>query len=232
MDKKQKKKTIFAVCFVLACGAVYVGIHFGTEKRNAIVLVRQGEEAGNGTVAEEEKKETNSGTEMDGVTVEGDALRASETIQEVYVHLCGAVVTEGVYLLPKGSRLIDAVTAAGGFTEEADTSYHNLAAELSDGQKVYVPTLLETETLSVTERVEAVGSRSEENMNEAEAKVNINTASKEELMTLSGIGEAKAESILLYREKVGPFQSIEELKHVSGIGEAMFEQMKDEIVAE
>ncbi|MBQ9766722.1 MAG: helix-hairpin-helix domain-containing protein [Lachnospiraceae bacterium] len=232
MDKKQKKKTLLAVCFILICGTVYVGIRFHTGNRDDIVLVKQEEAAANRAGTEEEENTTNS--EPDAVTDETVTTTEPDFVQEVYVHLCGAVAKEGVYLLPKGSRLIDGVTAAGGFTEEADTTYHNLAAELSDGQKVYVPTLTETEALSVTERTEKAGDLFGVDASEtvSNGQVNINTASKEELMTLSGIGEAKAESILLYRQKVGPFQSIEELKHVSGIGDAMFERIKDEIVTE
>ena len=232
MDKKQKKKTLLAVCFILICGTVYVGIRFHTGNRDDIVLVKQEEAEANRAGTEEEENTTNS--EPDAVTDETVTTTEPDFVQEVYVHLCGAVAKEGVYLLPKGSRLIDGVTAAGGFTEEADTTYHNLAAELSDGQKVYVPTLTETEALSVTERTEKAGDLFGVDASEtvSNGQVNINTASKEELMTLSGIGEAKAESILLYRQKVGPFQSIEELKHVSGIGDAMFERIKDEIVTE
>ena len=224
MDKKQKKKTVLVVCFVLVCGVVYVGMQYGTKRQNDIVVVRQEEDF---------FKADRDTTEPDNMAVVSDeaSVVPTETVQEVYVHVCGAVATEGVYMLPKGSRLTDAVTAAGGFTEEADTTYHNLAAELSDGQKVYVPTLAETEALPVAEKAGKV-SETGEGTPVANGKVNINTATKEELMTLRGIGEAKAESILLYRHKVGPFQSIEELKHVSGIGDAMFERIKDGIIAE
>lgn len=224
MDKKQKKKAVSAVCFVLVCGAVSLGIHHGTQKKGQIVL---------------EKNVGTGESEVAGVTgapalTEGEECDVSA--ETMYVHLCGAVGEEGVYILPKGSRLIDGVTAAGGFTAEADTSYHNLAAVLKDGQKVYVPTLAETEELSVEKRMEGSGNEGESeqtsNREETGEKVNINTAGKEELMTLSGIGESKAESILMYREKVGPFQSIEELKNVTGIGDAMFTRIKDNIVTE
>lgn len=224
MDKKQKKKAVSAVCFVLVCGVVSLGIHHGTQKKGQIVLEKNVETS-------ELKVAGVTGTPALTEDVEHDT--STETM---YVHLCGAVEEEGVYILPKGSRLIDGVTAAGGFTKEADTTFHNLAAVLADGQKVYVPTLVETEELSVAERIEGTGNGSESeqssNKGEARVKVNINTAGKEELMTLSGIGESKAESILMYREKVGPFQSIEELKNVTGIGDAMFARIKDSIVTE
>ena len=168
-----------------------------------------------------------------------EEVQPTEEVNEVlYVHVCGAVEAEGVYSLPAGSRVLDGIAAAGGFCETADTAYHNLASRLSDGQKVYVPTKQETSMLSVTERVAGTegtpGSEKQSDSGKAAAgePVNLNTAGLEELMTLSGIGEAKAESILQYREKVGPFQSIEELKNVSGIGDAMFERVKAYIVVE
>lgn len=223
MDKKQKKKLVPAVCFVLICGVAYLGIHYSGQRKEQIVLEKQ-----------DDKTEF---AEADGVAgmcpEEATVSRIPEQTEEIYVHVCGAVETEGVFVLTEGSRLADGITAAGGFCENADTSYHNLASCLSDGQKVYVPTREETAELSVFERV--MTNDAEAKITESDAgggKVNINTAGAEELMTLNGIGEAKAKSILQYREKVGAFQSIEELKQVSGIGDAMFERVKEDIVAE
>ncbi len=232
MDKK--KKLIPAVCLVLVCGVVYLGIHYGGQREDRIVLEKVSqEEEGPGAV--EEKSDIGDGSDLyetAGTQVSG----APEEEKLLYVHVCGAVVTEGVYTLPDGSRVSDGIIAAGGFADRADTAYHNLAARLTDGQKVYVPTLEETSKLSVPERmlseenVENSGEPSE--VTTSSKKVNLNTAGQEELMTLNGIGESKAKSILQYREKVGPFQSIEELKKVSGIGDAMFERVKDDIVVE
>lgn len=235
MDKKQKKKTILAVCFVLVCGAVYAAVHCGAQEKDRIVLEQRAEPSAVEATGTANDAEPVTDTPAQKDVPEQTVKEEAESERMVYVHVCGAVIEEGVYTLPEGSRVIDAVTAAGGFAEKADTSYHNLATVLSDGQKVYVPTLAETQEVSVTERAEGASDKdigAESAGTQADGRVNINTASKEELMTLSGIGEAKAESILLYRKKVGPFQRIEELTHVSGIGEAMFENIKDEIVAE
>lgn len=241
MDRNQKRKTVLTVCFIVVCGLISVGLRFGMQNKGQIVLEKQTEEYS-----------AKSETETDGVLLQETAGRAESGLEDeenvsvpeegqtelLYVHLCGAVVTEGVYSLPRGSRLAAAVEAAGGFAETADRSYHNLAAVLLDGQKVYIPTKEETAQLSVTERLGKQTGRTDENdgmqsgLAEAGQKVNLNRATKEELMTLPGIGEAKAESILLYRERIGPFQSIEELKQVSGIGEAMFERVKAAIVVE
>ena len=150
------------------------------------------------------------------------AEKSEETKEEfVYVHVCGAVAKEGVYVLTKGSRGIDAVQAAGGFTAEAATAYCNLAEVLADGIRLYIPTQKEVDAGTVP--VGAVQEKQPTGM------VNINTAEKEELMTLPGIGASKAESIIKYRAKVGRFQTIEELMNVSGIGESLFESLSDKI---
>ena len=214
MDKKKKMKLMLAACFVVFCGVGYLGIR--ERGREQIVLEK-------GPQATEAPVETTAGSMTDTPD------------KQVYVHVCGAVVNEGVYALPAGSRVADGIAAAGGFSDAADTVYHNLAALLSDGLRVYVPTVEETKDLSVPERTLTVGDTGGIGTltDEKETgKVNLNTAGLEELMTLSGIGEAKAQSIIQYREKVGPFQSIEEIKNVSGIGDAMFERVRESIIAE
>lgn len=134
-----------------------------------------------------------------------------ESSEEIYVYVCGAVVQEGVYRLPKGSRIFEAVELAGGFREDAATTGVNQAQVLEDEMTVYVPTIAEAvaeETIS-------------------DGKVDLNRASKEELMTLSGVGESRAESIIKYREQNGGFQTIEDIMKVSGIKEGLFEKIKD-----
>lgn len=232
MDKKQKLKPVLAVCFVVLCGAGYVGIRYMGQEKGQIVFEKV-PETGKVSPKAERVTEKASQTTGEGTEAGGELSEKFSMEKNVCVHVCGAVVAEGVYSLPAGSRVADGVTAAGGFSESADTTYHNLAALLSDGQKVYVPTVEETRELSVSEK--AVSSNGEPggrplSGENGTGKVNINTADAEELMTLSGIGEAKANSILQYREKVGPFQSIEELKNVSGIGDAMFERVRDSII--
>lgn len=229
MDKKRIIKTVSAACFVLVCGAVCVWMHYGKQKKEQIVWEQKQQDSISGSGSDDTEQPE------EGAQPENSPDGEQKTV--ICVHLCGAVTTEGVYMLPEGSRLIDGVTAAGGFLTTADTSYHNLAALLSDGQKVYIPTKEETKDVSVEERtVSSEGTDPEKTGqkpgNAAPVKVNINTAGIEELTTLSGIGESKAKGIIQYREKVGAFQRIEELKNVSGIGDAMFERVKEEITVE
>ena len=158
-------------------------------------------------------------TAEDASTAEQDAPDEAEgespAPDTVVVHVDGAVVSPGVYELPAGSRAGDAVAAAGGLAEGADTTAINLAAVLADGEKVYVP--LEGE---------AVTSSQEGSLEGGAAPVNLNTATAEELDGLPGIGEATAQAIIEDREANGPFLSPEDLMRVSGIGEKKFERLE------
>ncbi len=239
MDRKRILKTVLAVCFVLVCGALYLVFCSPFGKSDGIVFEKQPNAIQSEAEAEEGKESSGEHEKEDAASNEDcgeDRGDCEETGAMLYVHICGAVCSEGVYALPAGSRVTDGIKAAGGFREDADESFHNLAALLADGQKVYVPTRKETEALSLPERTGgADGSLtgvSGAYGSETGKKVNLNKAGFAELMTLNGIGEAKAESILKYREKVGRFQSIEELKKVSGIGDAMFERIREDIVVE
>jgi len=128
-----------------------------------------------------------------------------------------------VYFLEQGSRVEDAITAAGGFLPEAYTESMNLAAPLSDGSKVLVPLNQDPATSAET--------RPDNSTNDQAAPtvfpININTAPKETLMQLPGIGEVKAQAIIDYRNQNGPFTSLEQIQEVSGIGPATFEKLKD-----
>ena len=233
MDKKQKWKRTFAICFVAVCGVVYLGFHYGSKRSEQPVFEKAS--AGGTLTAEAGGKQEDISREektaqTKGADASGQMPDAQDTVRAVYVHVCGAVAKEGVYALPEGSRVTDCIASAGGFLENADKTYHNLAARIADGQKIYVPTVEETRALSVEDRELSAVERNEDD--EGTKKVNLNTADATELMTLSGIGETKAESIIRYREKVGAFQSIEELKQVSGIGDAMFERVRENIVVE
>lgn len=137
-----------------------------------------------------------------------------------YVHVCGQVKEPGVYKLPQNSRIFEAVEAAGGTTKQADETALNLAEVLEDGQQVYIPSKDEQKEQEMQN-----GNHTQTN----DGKIDINHASKEELMTLNGIGEARADAILQYRQEHGSFQSIEELMNISGIKEGMFQKIKDYI---
>lgn len=141
----------------------------------------------------------------------------------VVVHVSGAVQRPGVYELREGMRVIDAIEMAGGGTEKSDIHQLNLAETLYDGQKIYVPVK--------GEDVGYVGSRSGggSSAGSVTRKINLNTASIEELEELPGIGPTLATRIVEYREKHGPFRKVEQLMNVSGIGIKKFESLKDKV---
>ena len=139
----------------------------------------------------------------------------------VVVHVCGQVAAPGVYELAEGSRIYEAIEAAGGVNGQAAPEGLNQAACVEDGQQIYVPSVQELQDNSFTAAGDSGAAE--------DGRVNINTAQAEELMTLSGIGEAKAAAIIQYREENGGFQSIEELMEISGIKEGVFEKIKDQI---
>ena len=158
-----------------------------------------------------------------GEEIASEEISTEESVQKtVFVHICGAVKSPGVYELPVSSRIIDAINAAGGFLDHAVSDQINLAAVLKDGDQIRIYTDEELET--------AAGSDAKMDVQMEEGIVDLNSAQKEQLMELPGIGETKAEAILSYREEVGRFQTIEDLKNVSGIKESVFEKIKDKII--
>lgn len=157
---------------------------------------------------------------------------SEETAAVCFVHVCGEVRRPGVYELREGSRVFEAVERAGGFTEQAARDFLNLAALVCDGMKVTVPNAEEAALLSESGADGLEFSQTtEQAAREAQGqnRVNLNTATKEELMTLKGIGESRAEDIIRYREESGGFQSIEDIMKVPGIKDAGFQKIKDRI---
>ena len=136
---------------------------------------------------------------------------------DIYVHICGAVINPGVYKVPAGTRVYQALELAGGSSDDAYLSGINLADKLADGQKVYIP----------SEGENAEGILSTDSGDVQSVMININTASEAELMTLPGIGQSRAKDIINYRVKNGLFESIDDIMKVSGIKEAAFEKIKD-----
>lgn len=147
----------------------------------------------------------------------------SNPIPEVImVDIKGQVANPGVYELQTGARAKDAIQAAGGFLETAETLSINLAMVIQDEMVLYVPEIGEEAAVPAIQAHQPAAA-------EAGSLVNLNTATAEELMTLNGIGPSKAEAILSYRTENGNFQSIEDLTKVSGIGDKTFEKLKEAI---
>ncbi len=146
--------------------------------------------------------------ELDSIHYQSDT-----TESYIYVHICGQVNNPGVYKCMEGDRIFEVLELAGGITETAYVDYINMAQPVSDGMKIFIPTKEEAD-----------------NMNDNSfGMVNINTATIEQLMTLSGIGESRAKDIIAYRDENGYFKTIEDIMKVPGIKEAAFNKIKDYI---
>jgi competence protein ComEA len=139
--------------------------------------------------------------------------------QKIKVYVTGEVKHPDVYELDENSIVKDAIALAGGANENADLISINLAKKLSDGEEVIVPAKGSNSNVST--------SNSNGTTTPNIGKININTATKEQLMTLPGIGEVKAQAIIDYRTKNGPFKSIHDIVNVSGIGEKTFEKIEN-----
>ncbi|MDR1560625.1 MAG: helix-hairpin-helix domain-containing protein [Clostridiales bacterium] len=147
---------------------------------------------------------------------------AEPEVKRIKVYIAGAVINPGVYELDEGSRVEDVMDLAGGPVEEADMLRVNMAARLKDEQRIIVPKVGETIDKLL----------SEEENKDGETPININTADKEELMELPGVGQVTADNIIAYRTEHGDFKSVEDIKNVSRIGEKTFERLKELISVE
>lgn len=159
---------------------------------------------------------------------EREILQAEEEF--LYVYVCGEVNSPGVYTLSKGSRVCDLFEVAGGLTENAATDYWNQARLLVDGEMLYVPTIEEAETRQNRDKEVSLNQPESSDTSDTGGKINLNTASIDQLMQIPGIGEAKAKAILSYREEHGGFSSIEDVMNIEGIKEGVFSKMKEYIV--
>lgn len=209
---------LVALLAAIACTHVALGLQGGS------FSIERGEGA---VVSESASPETPAQDEK--IDSAGDTV--SQKPPAVVVHVDGMVANPGVYrLVGESLRVQDAVTAAGGLAEGADTSMLNLAATVSDGEKVYVPAVGEENPATGGTATSSAGAVSGGgSVATSNGIVNINTATAAELMTLPGIGEATAAEIVRDRETNGAFASVEDLMRVSGIGEKKFAKLKDKI---
>ncbi len=162
----------------------------------------------------------------------------SEVFEKNYIDIKGSVKNPGVYEFKKNDRVIDAINMAGGLLKNANTSNINLSQKLVSEMVIYVMNnseikngskVISCDTKCKTEVIEVNNCVEEKKLETSKNKININTATVEDFTSLSGIGKAKAKSIVEYRNSNGNFKSIEDIKNISGIGEALFNKIKDNI---
>lgn len=198
-----------------------------------------GSDAGNGT-----------GSDSGKHTSDADIDNGSEAVSDkemqqamIYVDVCGAVANPGVFQLAAGSRVFQAIEAAGGYLPEAALTCVNRAGVLTDGQQLYILTQEEMERQGLDPAEMAKASDGQMNGSagtgqntgmaaqvQQDNRININTADEAQLTTLTGIGATRAQAIIAYREENGPFVAIEDIMNVQGIKEGTFAKIKDEIV--
>ena len=178
-------------------------------------------------VAQTPAKESNLQTEVTTVSKDEkeDKNQKEEVVEQdlITVDVKGAVKSPGIYDLPVGSSINDAVKKAGGLTDNADSKYINLAQRISDEALVYVPTKEE----ATSQEAHSNASNTKENK-----KVNLNKASLEELKQVKGLGAKRAQDIIDHRESNGKFKSVDELKKVSGIGAKTIEKLKEYVTVD
>ncbi len=204
-------KTLLAcvmVLFVLVSGTIYYthmtngeDMHYTIEK---------------GTVTARDVDDTKDATKKDSSNEPFEVQDRSNGQEMLVVYLYGSIAEEGVYRLPVGSRVYEAVELAGGMTDEAASGAVNLARLLADGESIRFP--------DEDEYVEATLTALEET---DDGLVDINTATVDELIGLPGVGESKARSVIAYRSMHGAFEKIEDIMKVSGIKEALFYSIRD-----
>lgn len=222
----QYLKNLIAGCILAAglcgCGSQAMLLTDDTQTEIQMVDGAAGEET--------EAADVSTAEMMEAAVVEADVIQQPE---EVAVYVCGAVRQPGVYYVAGSAIRETAVRMAGGFSEDADVTYVNLAQAVIAGEQIYIPTLEETAGISLSEREDGTASAEHapaDTNAERNGRININTAGKELLMTLPGIGESKADAIIAYREAQGKFRNTEELMQIRGIKEGIYNQIKDLII--
>ena len=224
MNNIIKKYNVYIKVAVLAiiigvCGILYC-IHKNSNNNNNDITIDISKQ--NNTEKQILEKETQTQQTNTSEIVKESELAA---VNQIYVHICGSVNNSGVYMCDINSRLFEVIELAGGFTQEADETYLNLVEKISDGQRIYVPSKEEVLTGNIENISQVNNNQAQSNI--ATSLININTASKEQLMTLPGIGEAKALDIISYRSTNGNFKNTEDIKNISGIKESAYSKIKD-----
>ena len=224
--KDHKKKILTAAAFLIAAGLVF-GLTGSRDSARELddtgaIVMNSGGNLESGEQAEDENiSAPENNTPEDRRDVENSEKSG------IYVYICGEVINPGVYELSGDSRIYEAVDAAGGFTENAARECVNLASKVSDGMQITIYNREEAASLQADSA--SVGGNAGKSGTSGSGLVNLNTATKEELMTLKGIGESKADDIIRYREKSGGFKKIEDIMKISGIKENGFQKIKDSI---
>lgn len=205
----KKRKIFFFIMIIIICvGVMIIKDKINSDSNEGVYVLS---EEDNKMSVNEENSNTKKEKEVENIST-----------KEVTVYVSGAINNPGIVTLNQGDRLSDAVDKLGGMTEDADFNQVNLAIKVEDEKHYIIPKIGEKIEIPVEQRQESALENKENS-----TKININSATIEELDTLPGVGEATANKILNYRNENGKFNSIEEIKNVNGIGDKKYEEIKD-----
>ena len=217
-DKKKIGIAAILVIVVIISGVTYLKSGFKELKKNDTENIFVDDTESINTSVKENNGVKNSNSSTDS---KSEAVQPKD--KRIVVEIKGEVKKPDVYMLDENSIIKDLIEAAGGLTENADLSNINRAKKLQDHDLIYIA--------NKNEVVNGIQNLNQSNNNDEKVskKVNINNATLEELKTIKGVGDAKAKSIIEYREQNGGFKTIEDIKNVTGIGDKMFEAIKEQI---
>jgi competence protein ComEA len=230
------KNKYFLVIILVISSLIGIVIYEKREKQEENYLITNEDSETGETEENGQGSNQDNNSDLEAATTDNssDSEAASGTVS---TYVCGEVYEPGVYELTEGSRVADAIDMAGGMLDTAAKNYLNLADIVADGSKIYVPSEEEVSDVSLitpeSQLYSGTGSGTSSDSSDGEkasnSLVNINTASLDELKTLPGIGDAKAQAIIDYRTQNGSFSSIDEITNVSGIGDSTYSNIKDKI---
>ena len=219
---KSRLQLIVVLLFVGIAGLIFVFSGKNVENPSELEVV------------ESEEEQEISKVDIKSSANEKTELQQEEIVEKlqskIFVHICGEVKKEGVYQVESDARIVDAINAAGGLTNKAASYGINQAEKLKDGMQIYVPSKKEIEKTVRNGQALPISSSQRSSSENAQGDIiNINFASKEELMKIKGVGEAKAALIINYRETNGSFKNITDLMKIKGIKQKFFDKIKDNI---
>lgn len=239
----RNKKIIIIIFCIIALVGIGIFLYINSneyEKFDNIKILEEAEgKMQENDIGKENQKDSN---DIANENINDNEVEEKNDEEKIAIHITGEVKKKGILYLEKGSRIVDAIEAAGGTTKNASLDQVNLAYVLEDGQKIYIPNKnekIETGAYIITNSGNNVlvenGKNSSDDTNSststkgANGKVNINSANQTELETLQGIGPSLAQRIIEYREANGKFKKIEDIQNVKGIGNSKYSNIKDSI---
>lgn len=223
-DKKRIGIFIVLITTIVVVGIIYLNSGFKELKKNDTESIFVDENSDTSNNESSKNSDSKNKGSKSNIKENKDAV-VSQADKNIVVEIKGEVKKPDVYILNENAIIKDLIEAAGGLTENADLTNINRAKKLQNHDLIYIAN--KNEAIKGSQIIGS--SSSSKDTGNSDKKININTANLEELKTINGVGDAKAKSIIEYREKNGGFKSIDDIKNVTGITEKMFEKIKEQI---